>query len=120
MKDLKFKKIVSGLSGADCLLCKSKQAEWTKLALIEPGESFKINRSAADTRHIFNSVVDSNGNIRTKPYDFDVRSGVTREPLSDSDQHSITITHSWINGCSWFLKLLYRCYMNLGKPRKKS
>ena len=113
MKDLKFKKMVSGLGGADCLLCKSKQAEWTNLALIEADESFKINRSAADTRQIFNSVVDDNGNIRTKPYDFDVRSGVTREPISNSDQHSITITHSYINGCSWFLKLLYRCYMNL-------
>ena len=28
MKDLKFKKEISGLGGADCLLCKYKQKEW--------------------------------------------------------------------------------------------
>lgn len=113
MKDLKFKKMVSGLGGADCLLCKSKQADWTDLAKIEDENSFKINRNAADTRNIFNSVVDSEGNIKTNPNDFEVRSGVTKLPISDSDQHSITITHSYINGCSWFFKVLYHCYIDL-------
>ena len=29
MKDLKFKKAISGLGGADCILCKSKVSDWT-------------------------------------------------------------------------------------------
>ena len=108
MKDLKFKKKISGLGGADCLLCKSKQLEWTE----DPSKIFAINRTAADTRAIFLSVLDENGSIKINPNDFDTRSGLTKEPLSNSDQHCITITHSYINGTSWFLKVLYRCYAN--------
>ena len=45
-----------------------------------------------------------------KPKDFETRFGVTKEAISDSNNHSITITHSYINGCSWYLKLLYPCH----------
>ena len=107
MKDLKFKKCISGLGGADCILCKSKVNDWTNLQKIEDG--FKIDRSYEDTQTIFNDVLDNNGNIRIQPKDFETRSGVTQKPLTDSDQHSITITHSYINGTTWFLKMLYRC-----------
>ena len=31
MKDLKFKKAISGLGGANCILCKSKVNDWTDL-----------------------------------------------------------------------------------------
>ena len=113
MKDLKLKKKISGLGGADCLLCKSKQKDWTNQETILNKESFRIDRSATDTRSILNSVIDGDGNIRTKPHDFDIRSGVTHEPITVYDQHSIIITHSYINVCSWFLKLFYHCFMNL-------
>ena len=112
MKDLKFKKAISGLGGADCILCKSKVSDWTNLQKIQEG-GFKIDRSAADTQNIFNNVLDENGNICIKPGDFETRSGVTKKPLSDSDQHCITITHSYINGTTWYLKMLYRCYIDL-------
>ena len=118
MKDLKFKKSISGLGGADCILCKSKVSDWTDLTKIKKG--FKIDRTAADTQKIFRSVIDEDGSIIIKPKDFDVRSGVTKEPLSDSDQHSITITHSYINGCTWFLKLLYRCHSDYQRWEQKA
>lgn len=108
MKDLKFKKKISGLGGADCLLCKSQQNDWTNPELIANANQFEINRTAIDTRTIFLSVIDENGNIQINTKDFETRSGVTKQPISDSDQHSITITHSYINGTSWFLKVLYR------------
>ena len=108
MKDLKFKKAISGLGGADCILCKSKVAEWISLKKIEEG-GFKIDRTFTDTQSIFNAVLDGEGNIQIRPNDFETRSGVTQKPISDSDQHSITITHSCINGTTWYLKLLYRC-----------
>ena len=118
MKDLKFKKLICGLGGAACILCKSKVEDWTNVEKIKDG--FRIDRSAADTRDIFNSVVDENSNIVIKPKDFDVRSGVTKEPISTSDQESITITHSYINGCTWYLKLLYRSYADYQKWEEKS
>ena len=108
MKDLKFKKKISGLGGADCLLYKSQQNDWTNPELIANANQFEINRTAIDTRTIFLSVIDENGNIQINTKDFETRSGVTKQPISDSDQHSITITHSYINGTSWFLKVLYR------------
>ena len=72
-------------------------------------EGFKIDRTFTDTQSIFNAVLDGEGNIQIRPNDFETRSGVTQKPISDSDQHSITITHSYINGTTWYLKLLYRC-----------
>ena len=60
------------------------------------------------------------GEIVIKPKDFAVRSGVTKEPLSDSDQHNITITHSYINGCTWFMKVLYRCHCHYQKWEEKA
>ena len=74
MKDLKFKKLCCGLGGAACILCKSKVEDWTNEQKIKEG--FRIERSAADTREIFNSVVDENGNIVIKPSDFNERFGV--------------------------------------------
>ena len=108
MKDLKFKTKICGLGGADCLLCKSQFQDWRDPEKAKNG--FKIDRTAADTYQIFLSVLDENGEIRINPKDFESRSGVTQQPLSNSDQHCITITHSYINGCNWFLKILYRCH----------
>ena len=36
------------------------------------------------------------------------RKGLTTMPLTISNQHHITITHSYINGISWFCKVLSR------------
>ena len=44
MKDLKLKKHISGLGGADCILCKTKQADWSNIEKVLEG--FPINRSA--------------------------------------------------------------------------
>ena len=65
MKDLKFKKMISGLGGADCLLCKSKQNDWTNPAMLEDETSFQINRTDVNTREIFLSVIDEEGNIQS-------------------------------------------------------
>ena len=111
MKDLKFKKCTSGLGGAACILCKPKVEDWTCLERIRTG--FPINRTAADKMEIFNYVIDEHGNIVIKPGDFATRSGVTKEAISESDQHSLTITHSYINGCTWFMKMPYRCYADV-------
>ena len=40
--------------------------------------------------------------------------------MTSSDQTSITITHSYINATSWFLKLLYRCHIDYQQRTEKS
>ena len=47
MKDLKFKKHICGLGGADCILCITKQADWTNKEKVEKG--FPIERSGEAT-----------------------------------------------------------------------
>ena len=102
MKDLKFKKHISGLGGADCILCKTKQADWTNREKVLEG--FPINRSAKDTLKLYNELVEEDGTIKTKKDDFETREGLTQQPQTTSDQTSITVTHSYINGTIWFLK----------------
>ena len=128
MKDLKFKKHISGLGGADCILCVSQQKDWTDKERVQEG--FPINRSAEDTLRLFEELVDKDGNVPCKGGDFDTRQGVTKKPISTSDQMNITITHSYINVTTWFLKVLYRCHIDyqcwiekkgpLGEPIRNS
>ena len=103
MKDLKFKRLISGLGGADCILCKTKQADWTKREKILEG--FPINRSAENTLQLYNQLVEEDGTIKTQSGDFETRAGLTQQPRTTSDQSSITVTHSYINGTTWFLKV---------------
>ena len=71
-------------------------------------EGFAINRSAEDTLSLYQSLVNEDGVVPRKNNDFKVRKGLTKQPITTSDQHSICITHSFINITTWFLKLLYR------------
>ena len=58
---------------------------------------------------LYNELIDENGEVKIKPGDFETRKGLTKKPLTTSDQSSITVTHSYINGTTWFLKVLYWC-----------
>ena len=72
-------------------------------------KDFKINCYNEDTLALYNDLVDRNdGEVLRKSEDFDIRKGITKEPITNSDQYSITITHSYINVTSWFLKVFYR------------
>ena len=118
MKDLKFKKCISGLGGADCILCKTKQRDWTTNTKVTEG--FPINRSAVNTLKLYKELIDENGEIKTKSGDFETREGITKEAITTSDQTSITVTHSYINVTSWFVKFLARCNANCQKWVEKS
>ena len=108
MKDLKMKRNLSGLKGAKCILCHTKQADWTCTEKVHNG--FPITHTVEETMQIYTELSDENGIVKRSPGDFEIRKGCTAKPLTTSDQHSICITHSYINGTTWFLKLLYRCY----------
>ena len=62
--------------------------------------------SAANAHEIFMSVIDDEGNICVGPNDYETRAGVSQEPISDSVQQCIKINHLYINGTTWYLKML--------------
>ena len=106
MKDLKFKKEISGLGGADCLLCIYKQKDWLDEEKIING--FAITTTAELTRELYQQLVTPEGEILRKSNDYEQRRGLTKEPITTSDQWSICITHSIINCILWFLKWVAR------------
>ena len=107
MKDLKFKKKLSGLGGADCIICESRKKDWMNVDKIKEG--FPITRLAENSIDLYNDLVQEGGEILRSAGDYDTRKGLTQKPLTTSDQHSICILHSYLNVLKWFLKLLYRC-----------
>ena len=110
MKDLKFKRTISGLKGAKCILCNTKAEDWTSIERVMDG--FPITHSAEESLQIYYDLVDDDGNIPRTRDDFHIRKGLTAKPITSSDQHSVTITHAYINGTGWFLKFLYRCHID--------
>ena len=109
MKDMKIRIAESGLEGAQCLICDTKQEDWKNSKKILDYNFLKINRTAEKTITLYNQLVDSDGNILKRKNDYDTRTGLTSKPLSSNDQHFITITHQYIDGTSWILKIM--CHM---------
>ena len=54
MKDLKFKKKLSGLGGADCIICESRKEDWKTIDKIQ--ERFPINRFAESSIDLYEQV----------------------------------------------------------------
>ncbi len=105
MKDLNMKKkIQSGLGGADCILCETKQADWMNVKVIEKG--FAITRTVEKIQVIWDMMTQDEQNDRKT--DSATRKGVTKEPITGHNQYSICITHMYINCCNWFVKVLAR------------
>ena len=68
MKDLKYKKMLSGLGGADCILCTTKQKEWSDIVKVTEG--FPINCNAQGNEALFHRLVNDQGIIPRIPNDF--------------------------------------------------
>ena len=106
MKDFKLKRSTSGLGAAYYIICVSKTDDWTNPTNIRNG--LPIERNAAEILTLYQQFVDYHGNISIGQGEFDTRKGLTKAPITTSGQHSITITHSYINVTTWFLNLLYQ------------
>ena len=107
MKDMKLKKAISGLGGADCLLCSYNQNEWLSEENIKNG--FEITTTAESTRKLYCTLIEKgDGEVLRKQNDYKERRGITQEAIITSDQWSICITHSFINSVEWFVKVLAR------------
>ncbi|CAF1567730.1 unnamed protein product, partial [Didymodactylos carnosus] len=106
MKDMKVRMAESGLGGAECLMCSTKQEDWKDTKKISDPDFFNINRTAEKTLELYYQLVDNDDNILKRKNDYGTRAGLTSEPVSTNDQHFITITHQYINGTSWFLRIM--------------
>ena len=95
----------TGLGGADCLLSTTKSHEWIDSNKINKTDYFAISRTAEKTIELYSRMVNKDGEIVRKKNDYDNRQGLTSKSLLTSDQHYITITHQYITGTQWFLKL---------------
>ena len=69
---------------------------------------------------LYHDLVNGDGEVPREAGDFETRKGLTKKPLTTSDQTNITITHSYINVTTWFLKLLYRCHIDFKNWTEKS
>ena len=104
MKDLKLKRDLSGCGGADCILCESRTSDWKDPAKIADG--FPITRFADATKQLYEHlIIEGQGEILKGKKDYASRKGLTNEPKTVSNQHSICITHSYINVLGWILKV---------------
>ena len=106
MKYMKLKKTNSGLGGADCLLCKFKQSSWMDEEQIILG--FPISTTADLVLALYHQLMTPEGDILKEKDDYEIRRGLTQQPITSSDQWSICVTHSYINCTEWLIKLLSR------------
>ncbi|CAF1467991.1 unnamed protein product [Didymodactylos carnosus] len=97
----------SGLGGADCLLCTSRRSDWKDLKKLVDFDCFAIDRTAAKTLDLYKQLLKDDGEIEKSKDDYNTRQGLISKPLLSSDQHFITITHQYINGVTWILKIIY-------------
>ena len=56
MKDLKLKRNISGMKGARCILCETKQNDWTSAEKV--AEGFPITRTVAEAKLIYGMLAD--------------------------------------------------------------
>ena len=77
MKDLKFKKKLCGLGGADCILCETRQCDWMNEQQINEG--FPIMRTAAENLDIYTKLIEKDsGRIVPEKGDYPTRKGITQ------------------------------------------
>ncbi|CAF4407426.1 unnamed protein product [Didymodactylos carnosus] len=73
MKDLKVRTMESGLGGADCLMCYTRQTDWKNVNKIRDKNAFQITRTAEKTMKLYEEVTKESGEIKKARNDYDRR-----------------------------------------------
>ena len=106
MKDSKFKKKLSGLGGANFIICESRKIG----KLLTKYKSFPITHSTESSIDLYEQLIHiGDDEIKKKQGGYQNRKGLTQKPLHSFDQLSICILISYLNVLSWFLKVFYHC-----------
>ena len=108
MIDGKMHTCISGLGGAFCCLCTYSKEQCRDQNNITTG--FKIDRTLADTLEICEQDLHLEGN--RKKGDYDVRKGVTQEPITTEDINNIHPLHNLLRCFGWLFKIC--CHATAG------
>ena len=104
--DGKMRSLLSGLSGAFCILCTC-----TRNGAIDIEQQFDIDRDGQQIQEIWRKLVS--GELVKKPHDQAVRMGVTREPLvALEDIAMLSPLHCLLRIFDFILKIVY--HLNAG------
>ncbi|CAF4439554.1 unnamed protein product [Didymodactylos carnosus] len=95
MKDLKVRTVESGLGGADCLMCYTRQTDWKNKDKIKDESAFLITRTAEKTMKLYSTMAEESGQIKKTKNDYETRAGLTNEPISSNfstvDLHALAL-----------------------------
>ena len=103
MIDGKMHTIISGLGGAFCCLCTKSKEQCHDVDIISSG--FKVDRSLDDTLDICENNLHLEEN--RKKEDYDVRRGVTQEPITTEDINNMHPLHNLLRCFGWIFKICY-------------
>ena len=107
MFDGKMHAALQGTGGAFCQLCKFSKVNCHCPEYVVNG--FPVDRSIEEMHNIFNDLTESGAvPVPRRQGDYDVRTGVTAEPITHRELNtSLPTTHAWTCISTWFLNLLY-------------
>ena len=103
MVDGKLHSLLTGLGGAFCCLCTFTKEECRDPDLITTG--FTINRTLEQTLSICNK--DLHLQEQRRVGDYDVRKGVTQEPITTEDMNTLHPLHNLLRCFGWLFKICY-------------
>ena len=103
MVDGKMHSLLTGLCGAFCCLCTSSDDQCNSIDCIKEG--FSIDRSLEQTSEICNENLHLPEN--RKKGDYEVRKGVTQEPITKEDLISLHPLHNLLRCFGWIFRICY-------------
>ena len=101
--DGKMHTALSGLGVAYCCLCTYSKGQCHDSDYVNSG--FKVNRSLDETLEICKENIHLIENRRKG--DYDVRKGVTHEPITTEDMNSLHPLHNLLRCFGWLFKICY-------------
>ena len=105
MVDGKMIKLLTGRGGAYCVLCPASREESHNLERIEEGFQIgEVNNEAL--RNLFQDLQEE-GQVKSKPADYDKRLGLTQKPITKYDIKVFPILHATLRAMDWVLKIVY-------------
>ena len=104
MVDGKMRSILSGLGGAFCHICTCSRTE-----AVDIEHSFSIDRSTEEINLIWDKL--HSGEMVRKAGDYDLRQGVTQEPIVEWESiSSLSPLHCMLRAFDFIMKIIYHLH----------
>ena len=102
MLDRKAADIFTGLGGSYCDLCDFSKEQCLQKDIVQNG--FEITRDIETLNSIFEKLVSEDGVLKRTPGDYDTRSGMTNQPITEHDVFSFQVLHGLLRTFDHFMK----------------